>query len=335
MNLSAPSQSVNAHSLLGAFVPNQTSWFPSFSTHAARLPKEEVERALDFFLKGNPLFSAYTLVERRVASPAAVTYDWLYDELENGFDGFASNFKVAVVTFDSNSDQTGIFVAVPFCRIDGLTAYKFHEALVETITTKADCFRNAAAVDRLRIDCSGFLNVPPSFSQEAKTQMVRPFFSRTDPGPLRPNQLEQIASDQSSKLGARGVGMLVNLAYREKITFGNHLVYPIVPADNLAGGKLKSELLAARERCIDALVACASPEDFQNYIGTTLAAVGNTFIINNYGDWRELGSRSMLDYKWSFPTGLAANFAGALLAITIGRTAPLVLLSSRTQISLG
>jgi hypothetical protein len=301
---------------LGFGAPNQTSFFPSYSLHDRAFAANEVDRALELYLRDNPMYSAYTLKEQRIASPEMVTCDMLWDMSDEHFEDFRGNFMVNVVHFDEAPTRTAFICFAPVSKIDGFTMFKFHQRLSQTITSGKDQFQNAAMARELRLTPGVFPTIPaPTFSAEAREACGRASYTYEKFDGMTSQKAGQLALSKAATSGARSLVTVRNAAYASGITFGNFLVYVPIPLERVDPPRLHEQFREDGQLQVDLLNRCEKPEDFEQLLGKVLGEMSGGYAINNYGSCVKISAETLLDYKWAMPSMLNPVKSGVTLLI--------------------
>lgn len=317
MSLTIQDKTMLLNACLGFGAPNQTAFYPSYSLHDRVFTLGEVDRALELYLRDNPMFSAYALREQRIASPERVTCDLLWDMCDENFEAFRGGFMINLLRFDEAPARSAFVCLAPVSKIDGFTMFKLHQRLSETITTGEDRFQNAAMARELGLTPGVFPELPePTFSAEARDACGRATYTyETFEDKMTSRRAGQLALAKAETTGARSLVTVRNAAYASGITFGNFLVYVPIPRGEVDPARLHEQFREHGQHQVDLLERCEKPEDFEQLLGKLLGEMSGGYAINNYGSCAGISARTLLDYKWAMPSMLNPVKSGVTLLI--------------------
>jgi hypothetical protein len=302
--------------------PTQTLFWPSCSIHEANFSADQIHHALKYFLDSNPFFTDYQLVEKRCESPQAIHELGLQDWLEDDFDSYSESFRIVRVRFDSDAGFTAMVCFFPFSTMDGFTAFKFHQALANTILTGNDHFQTRDAVRGIDLDVESLPRVSAAkFSADAQQGCGRPRYSFQKHDSLNNKRLHGLIFDDGAKDRAKSIAQLKNLAYDKKMTCGNYLLYARVPVEEYDLEDINDRLRSSFDEQRVKLANCTDSAGLRDmYLGIRDGLFG-CYMINNYGDCSALAAPTLRDYRWAMPVQFNPLKSGVVLAISLAQQA--------------
>lgn len=323
------------HRLLETMFPNQMLMAPSFSLFKGRRSTSDLERALSFYLKDNPVYSDVTLIEKRMSSPEEAKFEWMYELIDWEFNRYANNFRVIVHDFDSDPDLMGISMQAPFSKMDGRGLLRLHIALVESATTKTDVFRNAAHIEEYRLDFKKFQlpTLPTIAFSDTEAANFRPlrFAEMPSKDVIPANLIYDKAAEQARTCTANGVLLVSNLMVNSPLTFGNYLIYPRIAPLPSDGASIRTGAKTATVEYKAELLKTQTAHELDEHLHHTVKASAGSMLINNYGNFSPRAPADLVDYKWSLPRRLCALMANAILGMSLRHRSRLFMASGHRQ----
>ena len=293
------------------------SLFPSASLLAAKITADELDQALQYYLRDNPLFGSYQIKESSIDLFHELTHGHIYQRMYEFYPELTSDFAVELIQLKENS---AILCYFPIQLIDGYTCFKFHLALAHSVADKQDHFRNREVSAQYGI----------------KTQFELPEIRRDENVPipkvpkysgiyrLNPDKttVYELAMQQARKIWGRDEGKFIqvrNVAYDVPVTFGNFLITPIVPC--LADDRpldIKTKLDAQFDYLIAGIKDLNSTE-LKEFLQAYVKQNGSreVFFVNNFGSVNN--EPVLLNYIWGLPLTFMRYSCGANLVVTLNR----------------
>ncbi len=315
-------------------------FIPALSTYSVEQPfsLEDFRDAVSYFFDENPLFSKCHLIERQFDSPEDFPISSfqgiVLDEYANYYDGFL----LMSVTYKSDPSIQGIFTAFPMSMQDGYRCFRFQQALMSTMKTGEDQFRNAEMVAESELQAADLVQYlpvrKPSFD-EGETVRDMPWTLRETIEPtLKIGPHLDMVKEEFLKRDCGNLLVMKNASYGSNLLYGNHLMYLFVPGEVVArssGIQIRDYYNALALETEKSVAQLETPEEFAKAGSAVLPGIGahpRRFGVNNYGDVsRYDGSDfrpekgALVRYQWHMPyvvsRGAAAEGSGMHMTYTL------------------
>lgn len=319
---------------------NVSEFIPALSTYSVEQPFSlgDLRDAVSYFFDENPFFPKCHVIERQFESPEEFPISSfqgiVLDEYPNYYDGFL----LMSVTYKSDPNIQGIFTAFPMSLQDGYRCFRFHQALMSTMKSGKDQFRNAEAIAELQLqtaDLAQYLPERKPSVDENETVRIMPWELRETVKPaLKIGSHLDMVKAEFLKRSSGNLLVMKNASYASNLLFGNHLMYLIVPGEVVArssGAQVRdyyNSLAAETEKTVAQL---ETPEELATAGEAVMPGIISNprrFGVNNYGDVsRYDGSDfcsekgTLLKYQWHMPyavsRGAAAEGSGMHMTYTL------------------
>ncbi|MFI9271191.1 hypothetical protein ACIGXM_10835 [Kitasatospora sp. NPDC052896] len=316
-------------------------FYPALSLYrvGAVFPVEDFERAANRYLRGNPFFSRFRLVERRFDSvedfPLSAFQAFVNDEYTER----SNSFLLASITYADRPDTQGIFTAFPMPMQDGYRCFLFHQALMKSLKTGRDEFGIAETLAALEVDADGLAQcVPETVGTPAGVRddmRLLPFETRERAVPAA--KVDRYLDDIRQRFLDRSCENLIvikNALYESTLTLGNFLMFLHVPREDVvrsSGREIRMNYHARQDEFNHHVRSLESPDELSEAGGRIIRGIHerrHRFVVNNYGDVSgHDGSdcapdRALLvKYQWHMPNvvlhTMTGEGAGADWTVTI------------------
>ncbi|MFE4516149.1 hypothetical protein ACFRMQ_18365 [Kitasatospora sp. NPDC056783] len=329
-----------------------TQFYPALSTYSVERPfsLDDFRDAVGHFLDGNPIFPKCHLIEREFESPEEFPVSsfqaLLLDEYPNFYDGFL----LMSVTYRSDPKIQGIFTAFPLSMQDGYRCYRVHQALMGTMKTGKDQFRNAEAIAELQLqtaDLDRYLPVRKPTVDEHEAISMMPWELRETVEPaVKIGPYLEVVKAEFIKRSSENLLVMKNATYGSDLLFGNHLMFLFVPREVVVRGSGNEIRDYYNAQAVENQKRVAQLETFEEIAAAgraVLPGIGShprRFGVNNYGDIsRYDGSDvdpargTLVRYQWHMPyvvsRGAASEGSGMHMTVTLNGKALYFLTETR------
>ncbi|WP_405590589.1 hypothetical protein [Streptomyces sp. NBC_01190] len=319
---------------------NVTQFYPALSTYNVEQPFsiDDYREAASHFFDKNPFFPKCYVIERQFESPESFPISSfqgiVLDEYPNYYDGFL----LMSVTYKSDPNIQGIFTAFPMSMQDGYRCFRFHQALMSTMKSGKDQFRNAEAIAEIQLqtaDLDQYLPERKPLIDEDEAVRMMPWELRETIEPaLKIGSYLDMVKAEFLKRGSENLLVMKNASYASNLLFGNHLMFLFVPREVVArssGIEIRDYYKMLAIEAEKTVAQLETPEEFAQAGAAVLPGIGThprRFGVNNYGDVsRYDGSDfsstngTLRKYQWHMPLivsrGAAAEGSGMHMTITL------------------
>ncbi|MGX9885434.1 hypothetical protein [Streptomyces sp. NPDC002276] len=319
---------------------NVAQFYPALSTYSVEQPFSlgDFQDAVSYFVDENPLFSKCHVIERQFESPEEFPISSFQGIVLDEYPHYYDGFLLMSVTYKSDPNIQGIFTAFPMSMQDGYRCFRFHQALMSTMKSGKDQFRNAEAIAELQLQTADLVQYLPERKpsvDENDTVRIMPWELRETVEPaLKIGSHLDMVKAEFLKRSSGNLLVMKNASYASSLLFGNHLMFLFVPGEVVArssGIEIRDyyKALAAEEE--KAIAQLETPEEVASVGKAVLPGIAThprRFGVNNYGDVsRYDGSDfspekgTLVKYQWHMPyivsRGAAEEGSGMHMTITI------------------
>jgi hypothetical protein len=320
-------------------------FYPALSLYTVNrvFSTDELERAANHYLRGNPLYSGFHLMEQRFDSIDDFPLTSFQAFVDDKFADYSRRFLLASITYADRPDVQGIFTAFPMPMQDGYRCFLFHQALMRSLKTGRDEFKIAETLDLLEIDVDGLADAIPQTASTptAVRDEIRILPFEVDERAMPASKIGKYLDEIRERFLERSCENLIvikNGLYESGLTLGNFLMFLHLPEDAVARGTgrdIRDYYHDREAEFRNYLSTLRTPDELAEAGGGVIAGINSRshrFVVNNYGDVSKHDGSDfspaqglLVKYQWHMPHvvlhTMTGDGAGVDWTVTVRGTA--------------